>query len=115
MIEAIQIVTTFSNRTAGEEVGLELVRRGLVACAQVGGPIASMYRWHGQIETTEEWTLTLKTRRDRFDAVATAIRELHTYEMPEIVAFDIVATSAAYLQWIEENVGSAERIVGESA
>jgi periplasmic divalent cation tolerance protein len=104
MTDAIQIVTTFPTRSSADEAARVLVNRRLAACAQVGGPITSAYRWQGAIESAEEFTLTLKTRRELFNAVATAIRELHTYEVPEILAFDVVAGSDAYLKWIDENV-----------
>lgn len=104
MPEAIQIVSTFPSKLAAEVAGRVLVERRLVACAQIGGPIMSIYRWQGAIESSEEWTLTLKTRRDRFEGVAAAIRELHSYEVPEIVATAIFAGSEAYLEWIAANV-----------
>jgi periplasmic divalent cation tolerance protein len=104
MIEAIQIVTTFSSKSRAEEVARELVRKRLIACGQVSGPIISVYRWHETIETGEEWTLTMKTRRDLFDAVAEELRRLHSYEVPEILATPIVAGSESYLRWMGENL-----------
>lgn len=104
MIEAIQIVTTFPAKSPAEEVALELVRKRLIACGQVSGPITSVYRWHETIETGEEWTLTMKTRRDLFEAVAEELRRLHSYEVPEILAVPVVAGSESYLRWMSENL-----------
>lgn len=104
MNDAIQIVTTFPTRETAEAAAHELVERRLAACAQVGGPITSVYRWQGAIESAEEFTLTLKTRRDLFDLAAAVIGALHSYEVPEILAFDVVAGSEAYLRWIDESV-----------
>lgn len=104
MNDAIQIVTTFPTRETAEAAARELVERRLAACAQVGGPITSVYRWQGAIESAEEFTLTLKTRRDLFDLAAAVIGTLHSYEVPEILAFDVVAGSEAYLRWIDESV-----------
>lgn len=102
MSKAIQIVTTFPTHAAAETAAVELVDRKLVACVQISGPITSVYRWEGVIEHDEEYTLTLKTRRELFDAVAAAIRELHTFDIPEILAFDVVAGNEAYLKWLAE-------------
>lgn len=104
MIEAIQIVTTFPAKSPAEEAALELVRKRLIACGQISGPITSVYRWRETIETGEEWTLTMKTRRDLFDAVAAEVRRLHSYEVPEILAVPVVAGSESYLRWMGENL-----------
>jgi periplasmic divalent cation tolerance protein len=98
------IVTTFPTRERAQSAAAELVRRKLVACAQVGGPINSHYRWQGVLETSEEWTCTLKTRADRYDAVAAAITELHPYETPEILATPVVAGAEKYLRWIDQSL-----------
>lgn len=104
MTNAIQIVTTFATHAAAGETARELVRRHQAACAQINGPIESIYRWDGLIEHSEEYQLTIKTRRELFDAVTATIKEFHPYDVPEIVAFDIVAGSDAYLKWIDESV-----------
>lgn len=98
------ILTTFPSREQAQAAAAELVQQKLVACAQVVGPIASTYRWQGAVETAEEWTCTLKTRADRYDAVAATIGKLHPYETPEILATPIVAGSPKYLQWIDESL-----------
>jgi len=80
------------------------VTRRLAACAQVSGPITSHYHWQGQKETSEEWIVTMKTRRDRYDALQLLILDLHPYEVPQIVATAIVDGSEDYLQWIYQEV-----------
>jgi periplasmic divalent cation tolerance protein len=108
MNDAIQIVTTFPTRDAAEAAARELIERRLAACAQIGGPVTSVYRWQGAVESAEEFTLTLKARRDMFELAAAVIGALHSYEVPEILAFDVVAGSEAYLRWIEESVTRPE-------
>ena len=97
----IQVTTTAATGEQADMLARELVQRRLAACVQVIGPIASTYPWQGNIETSEEWQCVAKTRRERFAEVEQIIRELHTYEVPEIIATPIVAGSAAYLEWIE--------------
>jgi periplasmic divalent cation tolerance protein len=105
MAEFIQVLTTTDSRDLAAEIGRTLVERRLAACVQIIGPISSVYRWQGQIETAEEWQCWIKTTRERFAAVEQAIRELHTYSVPEILAMPVIAGNSAYLQWLEEQVG----------
>jgi periplasmic divalent cation tolerance protein len=102
MTDAIQIFTTTAAKADAEKLARALVERRLAACVQVGGPIVSCYRWQEQVETAEEWLCTIKTRRDLYDAVEAAIKELHPYQTPEILAVPVVAGSEAYLTWLRE-------------
>src|SRR5258708_39926415 len=105
MADFIQVLTTTDSKILAEHIGRALVELRLAACVQIVGPMASIYRWQRQIETAEEWQCWIKTTRERFTSVELAIRELHTYSVPEILAIPIIAGSAAYLQWLEEQVG----------
>ena len=67
---------------------------------QVLGPISSRYRWRGEVETAQEWLCLAKTAAHRYPELEAAVRELHSYEEPEIVATPIVAGSAGYLEWL---------------
>jgi periplasmic divalent cation tolerance protein len=106
MSDLVQVLTTAGSE---EEAGLiagVLVERRLAACVQVVGPITSRYRWQGAVEEAREWQCLVKTTRDAYDAVEAAIREVHSYDEPEIIATPIVAGSAGYLAWIEDNVST---------
>jgi len=100
----LQVLTTAGSEAEAEAIAATLVERRLVACVQVLGPIASTYRWQGAVETALEWQCLIKTAAHRYEEVEAAIRELHSYDEPEIVATPIVAGSAGYLRWIEESV-----------
>jgi periplasmic divalent cation tolerance protein len=108
MSEFVQITTTTGTRHDAERIATELVARRLAACVQIGGPIQSTFRWQGAVENTEEWVCTAKTSRSRLAAIEAIVKELHPYEMPELIATDIVGGSAAYLQWVAEQVSAAE-------
>ena len=97
------MTTAGSEEEAGRIASL-LVERRLAACVQVVGPITSRYRWRGGIEEGREWQCLAKTTSAAYEAVEAAIREAHSYDEPEIVATPIVAGSAGYLAWIDENV-----------
>ena len=99
--------------TAGSEedasrIAATLVERRLAACVNVVPGIQSTYRWKGAVQTDREWLLLVKTRRDRFEAVRAAIREVHSYELPEIVMLEITGGDASYLAWIDESIAGAD-------
>jgi periplasmic divalent cation tolerance protein len=101
MTPFIQIATTTATKAEAEQIAAVLIEQHLVACAQVSGPLASVYHWQGKVETSDEWLCTLKTREVLFEKVTAAIREVHSYQCPEIVATPIVAASPDYLAWLE--------------
>jgi periplasmic divalent cation tolerance protein len=104
MNDYIQVVTTTEHREDAERIARTLVEERLAACVQVSGPITSVYRWKGQIETAQEWQCRAKSRRDLYEAIEQAIRRIHPYEVPEIVAMPILAGSAEYLAWLDGEV-----------
>lgn len=104
MPEYLQVLTTAGSEEEAERISAALVERRLAACVQVIGPISSRYRWQGKVEHTREWMCWAKTTTARYPELEATIRELHTYEEPEIVATPIVAGSAGYLEWIGANL-----------
>ncbi|GGO28914.1 hypothetical protein GCM10010116_57970 [Microbispora rosea subsp. aerata] len=99
-MSAIEVHVTADTRREAERIASAVVARRLAACAQVTGPIASTYWWKGDVQRTQEWLLLMKTTADRFEDLAACVRELHSYEVPEIVAVPIVQGTPDYLEWI---------------
>ncbi len=99
------VITTTGSREEAEKIAHALVERRLAACANIVGPIHSIYRWQGKVESADEHLLIIKTTAALFNAVSQAIRELHSYELPECIQLPIEGGSAEYLRWIEESVG----------
>ena len=104
MSDHVQVLTTAGSEEEAGRIASLLVERRLAACVQVVGPITSRYRWQGTIEEEREWQCLAKTTAAAYEAVEAAIREVHSYDEPEVIATPIVAGSAGYLAWIEENV-----------
>ncbi|OHB80266.1 MAG: hypothetical protein A2W31_16005 [Planctomycetes bacterium RBG_16_64_10] len=104
MSDPIHIVTTTEHRSDAERIARVLIQRRLAACVQISGPITSIYRWQGAVETNQEWRCVAKTDRSKYQQSEQAIRELHPYEVPEIVALPIVAGSQAYLDWLQASL-----------
>ncbi len=102
--EHLQVTTTTGSEEEAEQISAALIERHLAACVQVIGPIASRYRWQGAIERSTEWMCVAKTSAERYAELEAAIRELHSYDEPEILATPIVAGSAGYLEWVSRNV-----------
>lgn len=82
-----------------------LITERLAACCTLLGGVTSVYRWQGQIEESREVQMIIKTSGELLDAAEQRIRELHFYDVPEILAVPIVSVSAPYLAWLKESVG----------
>jgi periplasmic divalent cation tolerance protein len=100
MADCIQVITTIGSKDQADKLAQALVARRLAACVQVAGPITSTYHWQGKIETSQEWTCLIKSLESKYTALEAAIRELHPYEVPEILATRVVAGSKDYLDWV---------------
>jgi periplasmic divalent cation tolerance protein len=104
MSDYVQVLTTAGSEEEAGRIASVLLERRLAACVQVAGPIVSRYRWQGKVEEEREWQCLAKTTGAAYAAVEAAIREVHSYEEPEIVATAMIAGSPGYLAWIGENV-----------
>jgi periplasmic divalent cation tolerance protein len=98
----IQITTTTETKEEAQKIANYLVEQKLAACVQITGPITSVYRWKGKVENAQEWLCMIKTREELFSKVETAIKKMHSYETPEIVAVPIVKGSKEYLIWLDD-------------
>lgn len=102
----IQITTTCNDREVLEGIGMYLVENRLVACAQISGPVTSTYWWNGVIEEATEWVCTLKSTSELYEKVENAIKELHPYDLPEIIAIDVERSLPAYGDWVRGETSS---------
>ena len=107
-----QVTTTLPDQGAAERLAAVVVEERLAACAQVHGPISSTYWWEGAVERAAEWYCHLKTTVARLTELQARIRELHPYEVPEIIAVPILDGDAAYLSWIEQMVSDNQATPG---
>jgi len=100
--EYIQIQTTVERSEDAHRIAALVVADRLAACVQIEGPISSTYRWEGAVQTTMEWRCTIKTRLALFDQLETALRAIHPYALPEIIAIPLLTGSPDYLKWIDD-------------
>lgn len=105
MSNARIVLSTAGSQEEARKLAQALVERRLAACVNIVPRIESIYRWQGKVETAEEWLLIIKTQAQAFERVRDAIKELHSYELPECVMLEVSGGSQGYLEWIAENVG----------
>lgn len=95
------VLVTASSKTEAEAIARNLVEAKLAACVSLF-PVQSVYTWQGTVHHDEEWQLMIKCALAKFDALEAKVREIHSYEVPEIIALPILAGSQPYLNWIGE-------------
>src|SRR5471032_1208161 len=99
-MNALIVITNAPDRVAAQKIAHALVEQKLAACVNILAECTSIYRWQGKIETAAEVPLLIKTRPDIYAEVEAAIKSLHPYELPEIVAVSVEHGSSEYLDWI---------------
>jgi len=101
------VLSAAGSQDEAAKIARGLVERRLAACVNVIPGVASTYRWKGEIQTETEWLLVVKTHTDRFEEVRAAIRELHSYELPEVVMIEIDRVDPDYRAWIEASLNAS--------
>lgn len=104
-MSVVSLYAIFAHAEEAERIGRIVVDERLAACINILGPVRSIYRWRGAVETATEVAAILKTSSDRADALIARIAELHSYEVPCIVTSPIDKLLAAYADWVESSVG----------
>lgn len=101
------VLVTCAKKSEAERIARTLVEKRLAACGNIiSAPITSIYRWKGKVDRAKEVLLILKTTSARFAALEKQIRQIHSYEIPEIIAMQVAAGSTSYLAWILESLGT---------
>jgi periplasmic divalent cation tolerance protein len=101
-VTVIAVLTNLPDSESAFNLARELVSRRVAACVNVLPAATSFYRWQGKLEEASEHPVLVKTTRDRYAELEAAIRELHPYEVPEIIAWPVTAGLPAYLAWVEQ-------------
>ena len=94
------VSSTTDSEEAARSLASGVIAASLGACAQIVGPITSVFRWEGEVQTEQEWRVEIKTAADRVAALSEHIKAQHSYDVPEIIATPITGGSAEYLSWL---------------
>jgi periplasmic divalent cation tolerance protein len=104
-MSVVTIYATFTYAGQAQSIGETVVEERLAACVNILQPCRSIYRWEGKIESATETPALFKTTLDKADALIARIKELHSYDVPAIVAWPIERLPADFGDWVESNVG----------
>jgi len=104
MEDYIIVFVTAASIEDGEKIGNALVEEKLAACTNIIKGLTSIYTWKKKLCKDEEVLLLIKTRIEKFDKLAKRVKELHSYDVPEIIALPIVNGSKDYLNWVDESL-----------
>ena len=102
--DLVVILCNCADSAEAERIASALVTERLAACVNILPSVRSIYRWQGSVETAQESTILIKTTEERIPAVRDRILQLHSYELPEIIAIPIVAGLEKYLAWLRGQV-----------
>jgi periplasmic divalent cation tolerance protein len=104
MTDKIVVFSTCAGEEEGARIGRKLVEEKVAACVTMLPGARSMYRWAGKMEEESECLLVIKTSRAKFDELRHALEKAHSYEVPEMVALQVIEGSPNYLAWLEEQL-----------
>jgi uncharacterized protein involved in tolerance to divalent cations len=101
MTDYIQVITTVDSKHIAQKIADTLVKERLAACVQISSPIQSTYLWKEEVESSIEYMCLIKTSKKLFDKVEERVRDLHNYDVPELLAIPIIMGHKPYLEWME--------------
>ena len=104
MKSIIVVSTTLENKEDADRLAQSLLQRKLIACAQISGPITSLYRWEGVTTSATEFTLSVKTTPNLLKEVKVHLSQEHPYELPEIIVQNVSDSSDEYSSWVHGEV-----------
>ncbi|MGR3219529.1 MAG: divalent-cation tolerance protein CutA [Candidatus Anammoxibacter sp.] len=99
--EYIVVLITTSSIDEAKKIGSSLINKNLAACTNIMPSVQSLFRWKGDVCDETEILIMAKTRLDLFDKLQAEVKELHSYEVPEIIALPIIKGNKDYLKWVD--------------
>jgi periplasmic divalent cation tolerance protein len=103
MSNARIVLTTAGSQEEARKIAHALVEKRLAACVNIVPQIESVYRWQGKVESATEWLLIIKTQASAFERIRDAVKELHSYDLPECIMLEVAEGDKAYLDWLAKN------------
>jgi periplasmic divalent cation tolerance protein len=112
-VAAVVVLTTVGEEEQAISIAREIVARRQAACVNIVPGVRSIYRWQGKICTDGEFLLVIKTLEEEYDGIAATIHELHSYELPEILAFPVRRGDLRFFDWIADSVDKSAEFSDE--
>jgi len=103
MDNPVIVLVTVPSQEEGEQIARQVLANKLAACVNIIPNLHSIYIWQGKIENSSEWLLLIKTMPERLPALKQQIRQLHSYDVPEILALPVSQGNQEYIQWVYES------------
>jgi len=100
----IIVLVTALNKEEAEKIAHSLLNERLIACANIIGPVHSLFWWQDKIDKAQEHIILMKTRKDLFSKLSEKVKSLHSYQIPEIIAIPIVEGFKPYMEWLESSL-----------
>jgi periplasmic divalent cation tolerance protein len=104
----IIVFMTTATRQEAEKITSKLLDQRLIACANITGPVLSLFWWKGKISRENEFLVLMKTKAELFEELAKAIKQMHSYEVPEIIAVPILRGDQSYMEWLNNSLRKGE-------
>ena len=104
-MSVVSVYAVFANAEEAERIGRAVIEERLAACINILGPVRSIYRWQGKLESADEVAAIFKTSEASVEALIARIASLHGYDVPCVASWPIERILASYAQWVEESVG----------
>lgn len=100
----VLLVTTGSSEEA-HQIASELLNQKRVACVNIVPGVTSLFRWQGKVDSAQESLLIIKTRASLLSEIVALVNQIHSYDVPEIIALPVVGGSQDYLEWVGKEIG----------
>jgi periplasmic divalent cation tolerance protein len=107
-VSHVIVFTTTATKEEAENIARSLLSQKLIGCANITGPVSSLFWWREEISQENEFLVLMKTRAELFEKVATAIKQMHSYEVPEVIAVPLTDGDKAYLKWLDNCLRKGE-------
>ena len=104
----IIVLMTTATKKEAENIARNLLNQRLIACANIVGPVSSLFWWKEKISRENEFLVLMKTSADLFEKLATTVKQMHSYEIPEIIAVPITKGEQSYLEWLSGSLRKGE-------
>ncbi len=100
----IIVIMTTSNKEEAAKIVRSLLKERLIACANIVGPVSSLFWWQGKIDEENEFLVFMKSHKSLFEKLSERVMEIHSYAVPEIIALPVIESSPPYLEWLKNSL-----------